>query len=201
VSSLSKKKQVKFEFKATITADQFNTLKPNMTAQMANLLDVRQDYVNLNLRKAKNLTAQIRRNLNEGVDIEVTVKAADETEATAIRNKVQQEEFKTDLADSLTRMTGSEVTVATVSTPTTADINVTADDSEESNSNTVIIVVVVLLVLAVLGAAGGFAYYQYYLSDGGFFDHKGGVQMPGDVEDTTPAAGDDLGAAPESLNL
>merc|ERR1712223_2252370 len=80
-------KEVKFEFRATITADQFNTQKANMTAQMANLLDVRQDYVNLNLR---NRTVQRRRNLNEGVDIEVTVKAADETEATAITNKVQQ---------------------------------------------------------------------------------------------------------------
>merc|ERR1711953_494860 len=184
-------KEVNFAFKASITIDQFNAQKVNMTAQMAHLLAVRRDYVKLALKG----TARFRRTLNEDVSIFVTVKAQNETQATTITKKVQQEEFKTDLEDSLTHITGSKVTVAKVSRPTTTNINVeTTKASEESNNSTVIIVVVVLSVLAVLGGVGVFAYYHYVIADGGFFDDK-------DADDIENTKDCDLRAAIESLDL
>merc|ERR1719433_2053979 len=177
-----------------MTIDQFNAQKVNMTAQMAHLLAVRRDYVKLALKG----TARFRRTLIEDVSIFVTVKAQNETQATTITNKVQQEEFKTDVEDSLTHITGSKVTVAKVSRPTTTNINIeTAKASEESKNNTVIIVVVVLSVLAVLGGAGVLAYYHYFLAGGigkDFFDDK-------DADDIECTKDGELRAAIESLDL
>jgi len=197
-------KEVKFEFQADITTDQFIAQKANMTAEMANLLAVRKDYVKLDLKENDPKgNATVRRTLNEGVYIYVTVKAENEAQATAITKQVRQEDFKTKLEDSLTRATGSKVTVERVSQPTTTSINVeTAKASEESKNNTVIIVVVVLSVLAVLGVTGALAYYHYFLADGFFFNQKDGVvgdlECANDLECTNDC---DLKAAIESLDL
>jgi len=169
-------KEVKFEFRATITEDEFNTHKAEMTEEMADLLDVHKKNVELALKTAKK-----RRALNDGIDIEVTVKTEDEAGATAVANKVQDEAFKADLGQSLSDITGSAVTIAEISKPMTIDIKPsepetsTAAPEEESNSNTVIIIVVVAAVVLLMCGCG-FALYKY-TSDGEFFDHKGGIEL------------------------
>jgi len=169
-------KEVKFEFRATITEDEFNTHKATMTEEMADLLDVHKKNVELALKTAKK-----RRALNEGIDIEVTVKTEDEAGATEVENKVQDEAFKADLGESLSDITGSAVTIAEISKPMTIDIKPsepetsTAAPEEESNSNTVIIIVVVAAVVLLMCGCG-FALYKY-TSDGEFFDHKGGIEL------------------------
>jgi len=198
-------KEVKFGFQATISSYQFDRQRANMTAEMARLLKVRKDYVNLDYeREEPKGNATARRTLNEGLYIIVTVKAENEAQATAITNQVRQEDFKVELEDSLTRVTGSKVTVERVSEPTTTSINVETTEASEdkSKNNTVIIVVVVLSVLAVLGGTGALAYYHYFLSDGIFFDHKGGdagdLECANDLECTNDC---DLQAAIQSLDL
>jgi len=163
-------KEVKFSFKASITAEEFNSHKEAMTEEMADLLNTHKDYVTLALKD----TAVSRRVLEEGVEIEVTVQAEDEAGATEIVNMVTSEEFATDLGDSLSGITQSEVTVESISEPKTENIKAT-ESEEEKKSNTAVIVIVVLLVLALLAAAA-FGYYKYN-SEEGFFDHKGDVEM------------------------
>jgi len=192
-------KEVKFEFQATMTVDQFIATRVNMTVKMADLLAVRRDYVHLELKGH-----QIRRTLNEGVSIVVTVKAENETQATAITKQVKQEDFKIELEDSLTDITGSKVTVEKVSQPRTTNINfATAKASDESKNNTVIIVVVVLSVLAVLGGAGALAYYHYFIYGGklfNFFNEEcaDDLECANDLECTNDC---DLKAAIESVDF
>jgi len=174
-------KEVKFKFRATITADQFNTHKAIMTEEIADLLNVHKDNVKLALR-----TAEKRRNLNEGIDIEVTVQTEDEAAATEVEKMVEEEKFKADLTDTLSGITGSAVTVMDISEPIIEDIPTSGKETtaapaeEDKKSNTVIIVVVVLVVLVCLIGVG-FAYYQY--NSGGNYDHKGGVQLAGNNEE------------------
>lgn len=164
-------KEVKFSFKASITAEEFNSHKEAMTEEIADLLNTQKEYVTLALKD----TAVSRRVLEEGVEIEVTVQTEDEAGATEIVNMVTSEQFATDLGDSLSGVTESQVTVESISEPKTEDIKAPASEEEEKKSNTAVIVIVVLLVLALLAAAA-FGYYKYN-SEEGFFDHKGDVEL------------------------
>jgi len=145
-------KQVKFDMKLSISTEEFNTHKETIKADVAELLSTDVSKVEIALKSRRS-----RRRLQDEVEIEVTVDAADESAATAIENTVNGDSFATDLGTSVSESTGLEVTVSGVTEASTTTITTEASDDSDDNNTTMIIIIVVVVVAVLL--IGGFICY------------------------------------------
>merc|ERR1719204_395032 len=136
---------VKFEMTFNIAKDDYDTHKDQIKKDIAKLLGTTPDKITVTI-----VSRRIRRLLTDSVKLEVAVKAADDTTAKAIEDKVKGDTFGEDLAKEIKDSTNLTVEVTGVTAPVSENLNTTPPTSDDDSNNTTMIVIIVVAIVVVL---------------------------------------------------
>jgi len=152
------KRVVKFNMDMNIKRDEFDANKDKITEKIADQVGQPKEKVTVTVVSRRN-----RRMLQDSVKLEVTVKAADDTAADAIKTRVASSTFAADLAKAVNESTNLNVEITGVTAPVSENLTTTTTTDDDDNNTTMIIIIVVAIV-AVL-AIGGFVCYTMNNND------------------------------------